>query len=237
MAAVRAARPPSDLPPSEEPCEGSRRLRRDAEANRQQILKAAGRLMADRGLATPLEDIAAEARVGIGTVYRRFPAREDLIAALFEDRLAAYLSDLERAAAMPDGWDGLAWFLEEASRRQIADRALSELVEHDSGQEALSRIRERIQSLAHTVVRRAKATGRLRRDFTVADLFFVQQMLVTVGAGTASVNPKAWERYLTLLLDGLVSARTEPSRPPVGSLSVAQVGELHAARSARKGRN
>lgn len=210
------------------------RLRRDAEANRQQILEAAGRLMAVRGLATPLEDIAAEAGVGIATLYRRFPTRDDLIAALFRDRLAAYLSDLEAAAAVPDGWDGLVWFLKNASGRQIADRALSELVEHDSGQEAISQIRDRIRPLAQTVVRRAKATGRLRPDFTVADLFFVQQMLVTVGAGTIAVSDTAWERYLTILLDGLVTSRTGPTRPAAPALSIDQVEELHATRPDRR---
>lgn len=219
-----------------QPPEPARRLRRDAEANRRQILEAAGQLMAVRGLATPLEDIAAEAGVGIATLYRRFPTRDDLIAALFEERLATYLSDLEKAAAMPDGWDGLVWFLKEASGRQIADRALSELVEHDTGQEAIRRIRDRIRPLAQSVVRRAKATGRLRSDFTVADLFVVQQMLVAVGARTFAIEAGAWERYLTILLDGLLSSRMTPTRPAAPALTFDQVEEAHAGRPRTPGR-
>lgn len=217
--------PPHDRPAPERP------LRRDAEANRRQILEAAGRLMAARGLATPLEDIAAEAGVGIATLYRRFPTRDDLITALFQDRLAAYVAELEAAVSMPDGWEALVWYLETTAARQIADRGLSELVEHDPGQAVISAIRERIWPLAETLVARAKAGGRLRSDFTVSDLAFVQQMLVTVGASTSGLSGTAWRRYLTLLLDGLVGGRDRATPLSEPALAIDQLEALHAART------
>lgn len=210
-----------------------RPLRRDAEANRRQILEAAGRLMAARGLGTPLEDIAAEAGVGIATLYRRFPTREDLVTALFEERLAAYVAELEAAVSMPDGWEALVWHLETTAARQIADRGLSELVEHDPGQAVISAIRERIWPLAETLVARAKAGGRLRSDFTVSDLAFVQQMLVTVGASTSRLSGTAWRRYLTVLIDGLVSSRDRPTPAPEPALAIDQLEALEALDAAR----
>lgn len=217
-------------PGAERPRE--RPLRRDAETNRRQILEAAGRLMAARGLAIPLEDIAAEAGVGIATLYRRFPTRDDLIAALFRDRLDAYFADMEAAVARPDGWEALVWFLEAAAARQIADRGLAELVEHDSGQAAVSQIRERMWPLATTLVERAKATGRLRPDFTVSDLALVQHMVVTVGATTHPVSDTAWRRYLTILLDGLATSRPGPTPLPEEALTTDEVDAVHAPRAA-----
>ena len=69
----------------------ARPLRRDAERNRQRILAAAGELFAERGLAVTLDDIARHAGVGVGTVYRRYPDKELLIDALFEERLEGAL--------------------------------------------------------------------------------------------------------------------------------------------------
>ena len=73
----------------------SRPLRADAEANRQRILGAATAVFSERGLAVPMEEIAAAAGVGVGTLYRRFPDRHHLIEALFEERLAAIVALVE----------------------------------------------------------------------------------------------------------------------------------------------
>ena len=77
----------------------ARPLRRDAELNRQRILAAAGELFAERGLAVTLDDIARHAGVGVGTVYRRYPDKELLIDALFEERLTALCEAAEAALA------------------------------------------------------------------------------------------------------------------------------------------
>lgn len=209
-----------------------RRLRRDAEANRRHVLEAAGRLMAERGLGTPLEDIAAAAGVGIGTLYRRFPTRNALIEALFEDRVGAYLTDLQAAVAMPDGWHALVWFLRRSAARQIADRALSELLEHDPGPGAIRQLRERVVPLVDELVVHAKATGRLRPDFAPCDLLFVQQMLATVGTATAAIDDSAWLRYLTIMVDGLVVARSRPTPPEEPAFTVDQLRALRDAQPA-----
>lgn len=200
------------LPP--DPSVPTRRLRRDAEENRRQILDAAGRLMAQRGLAAPLDEIAAAAGVGIATLYRRFPSRDALVEALFEDRVAAYVADLEGAVAMPDGWDALVWFLRRATARQIADRALAELIDHEPLHGTVRGLLERLWPLVEALVTNARATGRLRPDVTAGDLLLLQKALAVVGTALAPLDPDAWTRHLTIVLDGLAVSRGAPS--PLG---------------------
>src|SRR5436190_821839 len=90
-----------------------RPLRRDAERNRQRILDAARELFTERGLAVSLNDIAHHAGVGVGTVYRRFPDRVQLIEALFEQRLEQIRELAEAARAEPDPWQAFIRFHEQ----------------------------------------------------------------------------------------------------------------------------
>src|SRR5450759_3121061 len=86
--------------------DATRPLRVDAERNRARIVEAAQAAFAEHGLDVPLEDVAEGAGVGIATLYRRFPTRDDLIAACFERRLADYARQAEEALEAPDGWSG-----------------------------------------------------------------------------------------------------------------------------------
>src|SRR5207248_4027407 len=103
-----------------------RPLRADAERNRQRILDAARELFADRGLGVTLNDIAHHAGVGVGTVYRRFPDKKQLIDGLFEQRLEDLVALMDLAVSDPDPWRGLSGFLEHALELQAADRGLRE---------------------------------------------------------------------------------------------------------------
>src|SRR5262249_56026858 len=87
-------------------------LRRDAERNRQRILEAARTGFAERGLSITLDEIAKLAGVGVGTVYRRFPNKELLIDALFEDRIGEVAAAAEEALTDDDGWRALTTVLE-----------------------------------------------------------------------------------------------------------------------------
>src|SRR5215475_1323676 len=89
-----------------------RPLRRDAERNRQLILRAASEVFTSRGLQASLDDVAQHAGVGVGTVYRRFPDKESLVEALFEERIQAIAALAEKALAEPDSWAAVVGFLE-----------------------------------------------------------------------------------------------------------------------------
>jgi len=187
-----------------------RPLRRDASRNRERLLQAARELFAERGLDVPMDDIADRAGVGVGTAYRRFANRDEVIEALFEDRLADYLALAETALADPDPWAGLVAFLERSLALQADDRGLKELLMRD--RRAFDRVasaRERVMPLLERLVGRAHGAGALRPGVTAADLHVVSHMLGAVG----DFAPDLWRRYLPLLLDGLRAGEPLPGAP------------------------
>src|SRR3954462_3398719 len=101
-------------------------LRADAERNRQRILDAAGELFARKGLCVGLDEIARHAGVGVGTAYRRFANKDELVDALFQDRVDELAAVAGRALEHDDAWEGLKGFLEAAVELHVANRALKE---------------------------------------------------------------------------------------------------------------
>src|SRR3954467_11819009 len=103
-----------------------RPLRADAARNRARLIAAARELFAERGLNVTMDEIARHAGVGVGTAYRRFASREELIEALFDDRFEQIIANAERALEDPDAWHGLITFVESQIEMQAADRGLKE---------------------------------------------------------------------------------------------------------------
>src|SRR4051795_13772094 len=147
-------------------------LRADAERNRQRILDAAGELFAQKGLAVGLDEIARHAGVGVGTAYRRFANKDELIDALFEERVDHLVALAERALERDDAWEGLKGFLEAAVELHVANRALKEMVFSGGGPNAdrMASARGRISPLVHELVARAQAAGELRDDIGFTDV-------------------------------------------------------------------
>ena len=188
--------------PVDEPAE--KPLRRDAERNRQRILLAAREVFAERGLGVSLDDIARHAGLGVGTVYRRFRDKEQLIDALFAERIDA-VRDLARAALdIEDPWDGFVALLEGSTELQVADRGLKELLlSSDHGRGRVREARERIVPLAAAVMQRAQVAGVLRPDLCTQDIPLLHMLVGAAADAGRSVDPELWRRYLALLLDGL----------------------------------
>jgi AcrR family transcriptional regulator len=200
------------------PGSAGRPLRRDAERNRQRILDAASEVFAARGLDASLDDVAALAGVGIGTVYRRFANKDVLVEALFEHKIERIVGLAAEAAAMPDGWSGLAYYLEAAATLQAKDLGLRQVLFGGGyGHECVARARARLRPPLARLVDRAHAEGSLRADITYADIPIAMLMLSSVAAVTRAVNEQAWRRCLTVVLDGLrARPHTTPlSAPPV----------------------
>jgi AcrR family transcriptional regulator len=201
-----------------------RPLRRDAARNRERILAAAGEVFAARGLEVTLDDIAHHAGVGVGTVYRRFRDKEQLIDALFDDRMDAVVTAAEKAIAAADPWRGLEGFFVDIFELQAADRGLRELAfANQHGRERVARVRARIEPLVQQLVRRAQASGDLRGDIGADDLPIIQKMLTQVIDVAGEVSPDLWRRYLTIVLDGLRTRREGPTELPVPALEHGQL--------------
>src|SRR3954454_3456682 len=103
-------------------------LRADAARNRAAIVETARSVFAEHGLGAPLDDIARRAGTGNATLYRRFPTRGDLIAAVFADQMSAHLDAVETALADPDPWHAFASYIEAVTAMQARDLGIADLV-------------------------------------------------------------------------------------------------------------
>lgn len=201
----------------------ARTLRKDAAANRERLLAAASELFAERGLNVTLNDIAHHAGVGVGTAYRRFSNKEEVIDALFEKRLQEVADIARDALADPNGWSGLLTFLERALHMRHGDRGLDEIMNNPVlGDARVSEARDRIAPLITELVEKAKRQGAVRPDLDQSDVIFIQVALSAVIDSTRNLAPELYKRYLTIFLDGIRAHREGFTPLPVSALSAAQ---------------
>jgi AcrR family transcriptional regulator len=196
-----------------------RPLRRDAERNRQRILKAAAEVFTERGLDVSLDEVARHAGVGVGTVYRRFGTKEDLVEALFVDRIEEMAGLAEDAAKIPDPWSGLVYFMERAAERMAGDVGLRQMLMFATYGGDLTRYaRERNAPLVRRLLERAQAAGQVRSDLTPTDIPFIVFVLTEAAQFARQISPEIWRRYLTLVIDGLRPGRECVTPLPVPAL-------------------
>jgi AcrR family transcriptional regulator len=188
-----------------------RPLRRDAAQNREQLLDAAAQVFAAHGLDAGVEEIARVAGVGIGTLYRRFPTKDALIAALVQDVVDTMSRLAVDAARQPDG-RGLEYFLTASSAYQAQHRGcLPRLWNTDTEHESIQRIRRQIAALLDD----AKSHHRVRCDATSTDLTMIMWSIRGVIETTRNVAPDAWRRHLDILIAGLRPADEPLANRPI----------------------
>lgn len=190
-----------------------RRLRADAARNQQRILTAARELFAERGLDISLDDVAAHAGVGVGTVYRRFASKRELIDGVFEDGVNRLAESAETALAAESAWSGLVTFFEYALHNFAASRGFAEVVKGATeGRERFTCMRDRMRPAIDQLIARAKSEGSLREDAAPQDFFAMIFMVDSIAEFARPVNQDVWRRYFALVLDGL-RAETFPREP------------------------
>ena len=194
-----------------------RPLRRDAQANRDRIVAAARAAFAADGIEVPVEEIARRAAVGMGTLYRHFPAKEDLIDAVLEDAFAAFIAAAEQALAEEDAWAAFRGFLERVFALHADNRGLKDIIATRAhGRARADAMRARMRPLLRRLIERAQKQGALRADFTAEDMPLVFWTGGRVIEATAAVAPEFWRRHLGLLLDGLRAEAAAPlPHPPL----------------------
>ena len=198
---------------------GTRPLRRDAERNRQRILTAAAEVFNERGLEVSLDEIARHAGVGVGTVYRRFRTKDELIEALFMDRLDMIAAMGEEAFASPDPWGGLVFFMERMAEIMAGNLGLRQMLMFGTyGRDLVAVARQRNAPLIERLVERAQAAGQLRADIRQTDIPFIVFVLAEATQLSRAANPEIWRRYLTLILDGMQPAREGVTALPVPAM-------------------
>jgi AcrR family transcriptional regulator len=192
-------------------------LRSDARRNREKILLTAREVFAEQGANGSLDEIARRAGIGPATLYRHFPTREDLLRAVFLDRMTENIALLEAAYECEDPWVGFTGWLYELGRGVATDRGYADLVATGELTGELGILRVRYYDAMTRLVHRTIEAGAIRPDYTVEDLVL---LLLAIGgiAHRARVNrPAAMERFLTLTLDGLGPERAgrAPAPTPV----------------------
>jgi AcrR family transcriptional regulator len=172
------------------------------------VLEAARSCFAEQGLDVRVKQIARRAGVGVGTVYRHFPTKEDLLQALADDRFAGLADAARTGLGDPDPWSGFAAFMRYSAKVMAEDRALSEAM--DQRPQMCSRAAEdaRLLEIVAELIERAQDSGALREDVVAED---VPSLICGLGRATRESEDRptmSWERYLGIILAGL--------RPPSG---------------------
>jgi AcrR family transcriptional regulator len=209
-------------------------LRADARRNRDQIIAAAKIMFAEAGPDVPMEEIARRAGVGVGTLYRRFPARDALIRAVVEDSLRVVLDDVRAAAAEePSAWEALARLMGRSRDIRLGVRLAllsPQTWKAIRADPQTQRFRTEFLSLLDGLVRDAQADGDLRADEGTGDVAALLSLLFRPAAtGPDEMTEMILERALVLMLDGL---RANPGSPlPGRAISVPDLKRHHDAQA------
>jgi AcrR family transcriptional regulator len=203
------------------------RLRADATRNRDAILAAAKEIFAERGIEASLEEIASRARVGIATLYRRFPSRQHLVAAALVEKVAKYAEAAEAALAIPDAWSGFCSYVRTICELQAGDRGLADLLSMTlPADEHVERLRRTAHDHVTELIDRAKAAGKLRDDFVSEDLLILLIANAALVHVTHAEAPGASQRLVALALDafGRTDGPPLPAPPSKAEMSGAMCG-------------
>lgn len=193
-----------------------RRRRSDAIENRARLLVAAREVFVERGLNVTLDEIAHHAGVGVGTMYRNFPSRAELIDAVYRERSEQLDRIVDEALAQEDSWDGLVLYLEQMNTFIDADRGLRAVVmTTPEGAEDFAEGRIRRAPRVEELIARAKQDGYLRQDAERSDLFLIDVMVDAVRDYTANVDAEQWRRCFAVVLDGLRARPGQAALPGV----------------------
>ena len=191
-------------------------LRADAARNREAIVEAARAVFAEQGLEAPLDEIAKRAGTGNATLYRRFPTRGDLVAAVFADRMTEHLDAVELGLADGDPWRGFASYIETVAAMQARDRGIADLVTMDvSSAPEIEELRSRAYDGLVRLVARAHEAGVLRQDFTDQDVVLLLMANAGLVERAHGITAEASARLVHLLLDGFrAQAATDGAAAP-----------------------
>jgi AcrR family transcriptional regulator len=195
-----------------------RALRADAERNRRRLLDAAQELFRERGLDVGVAEIAQRAGVGRGTLFRNFPTKQDLIAAIVIERMNEATEYGRKLLDAPNAAEALFGFLEEIAGRQQVDRSLFEAVADTflANQEIRAAHAEIVGGL-DDLLDRAKDAGAVRSDVGAMDVLMLLKGVCETASALPTIEPGIVGRQLDLVRAAIsTSAADQPlrGRPP-----------------------
>jgi AcrR family transcriptional regulator len=177
--------------------------RADARRNRMAVIVAAKKLFADQGLDAQMPDVAKAAKVGVGTVYRHFPTKDALIAALVAERFERLAQKARDGLEAGDAWKGLCEFIRFSAQIQADDRGLCEVMGSrpelmDAAAQAAG-----LPELCEELVTRAQDTGKLRPDLVWEDIPMIACGLGRITQAADGPAAGRWPRLVEIIIDGL----------------------------------
>ena len=178
-------------------------LRADARRNRARILEVAREVFASEGLAVPIDTVATRAGIGVGTVYRHFPTKEALFAAIVSDRVQALADEARARVDADDPGEAFYAVLQMLAERSATDMALADAFA-EAGVDITSSLGVCKQDLTAAVgdlLQRAQDAGAVRTDVSVTDVFAL--LMSTCLACGRQGREDASERLVGVMLDGL----------------------------------
>ncbi|HEV2361877.1 MAG TPA: TetR/AcrR family transcriptional regulator [Acidimicrobiales bacterium] len=187
-----------ELPEGEE---SDRPMRADARRNYDRLVASAKHVFAEHGADTSMEAIAKHAGVGVGTLYRHFPKRIDIVEAVYRTDVDELMVAAEKAGVAEDPWDGLVEFLYAFQRYAESKRTfMAELHEAFAKNPNMKLgTRERIESAMSQLLARAQETGTVRSDIDGPDLM----QLIGPMCTSPTLHPDQAKRLLPMIVDGL----------------------------------
>jgi AcrR family transcriptional regulator len=192
-----------------------RPLRRDARERRDKLIAAAQTEFAAHGVDASLEKIAREAGVAIGTLYRHFPTRMDLLMAALKPRLQEFLDGANKALEMDDPWEAFVSYLENLFAVQAGDRGFNDFLSRRfPGNTDTEQIHDVMCQQIENVLIRAQDAGKARPDITQADIVNLIWSNGRIIDATSATAPTAWRRQLHLMLDAYRAERAHSIPEP-----------------------
>jgi AcrR family transcriptional regulator len=157
-------------------------------------------VFAQDGLEAPMPLLAAAAGIGVGSLYRQFPSKRDLLAALVIERLEEFKRDADAALESRIGpWSALTALFWDYAERQAGDDVLAEAMACMQVDSDVIAARAELNVALQRLLDAAKAEGRLRDDATTLDV----RLIFAAARAAEKVEPDAWRRMLELGIDSL----------------------------------
>lgn len=180
-------------------------MRADARRNRGRVLAAARTLFAERGREVQMGEVAARAGLGVGTVYRHFPDRDNLLDAVVAESIERVAGYAREALEEENAWAAFSGFLLRCAELSAEDRALSETLAADSLEQRWASLAEEagLSRAIATLVDRGRQEGAIRADARAEDVpLVICGVAATIRAGGGPLGG-GWRRHLAICLDGL----------------------------------
>lgn len=191
-------------------------MRADAKDNRERILAAANEVFGAGGETASTEEVARIAGVGIGTVFRHFPTKQDLLHAVLTERFAMLRSRGQGLLGAADPGEAFRTFFTEAVRTAPTKLAIAgALLDTEPAEDRVSGIGDEVKQVFADLLGRAQEAGAVRPDVEWPEVWAL--MIGASRAEAATPDPVIRDRALALILDGLYLGRTTRPSSQTGS--------------------